>query len=422
MPLSRLERRVLDALDTEAMVAFVSELVSIPSVGGRETPAQERVARWMTENGLEVDVWSLDLESLGRHPAYSAEVERDEGLGVVGVLGREGEGRDLILNGHVDVVPPGDPEIWSFPPWSGRVADGRIHGRGALDMKGGLASGLFAARAVRDAGVELKGRLIVESVIGEEDGGVGTLATILRGYRAHGAVIMEPTGLAICPAQAGCLNFRITVRGRSAHGAVRDQGVSALEKLQPVLRSLLALEAERNHTCSDPLFRDYEIPFPLSVGTVRGGDWASTVPEKVVVEGRYGTRPDEDPDAARRAMGAALEEVRGEDAWLREHPPELEWWGGTFHPARVPEGDPLVEELRGAFADSVGRESHLAGVTFGSDMRLLVREGRTPTVLFGPGSVRDAHGTDESVVTGELVETARTLAVMAMRYCGIEDD
>jgi acetylornithine deacetylase len=422
MPLSSLERRVLEHLDLPHMLRFLSELVSIPSVGGAETPAQERVARWMKEEGLEVDVWPLDLPTLKAHPAYSAEVEREEGLGVVGVLGEDRGGRSLILNGHVDVVPPGDLNDWDLSPWSGRIRDGRLHGRGALDMKGGLACGLYAARAIRDAGVRLKGPLILESVVGEEDGGVGTLAAILRGYRARGAVIMEPTGLSICPAQAGCLNFRLSVRGRAAHGAIRDMGVSALEKFRPVFDALLALETKRNHTCEDPLFQGYRTPFSLSVGTIRGGEWASTVPDRVTVEGRYGTRPEEDPAAARKELEAAVEEASRNDPWLREHPPELEWWGGTFLPARVPHDHPVVRSLQGAFRDAVGPEAALQGVTYGSDMRLLVREAETPTVLFGPGHVRDAHGVNESVTVVELESTLRSLTLMALRFCGTEDD
>ena len=258
-----------------------------------------------------MDVWELDFPLLEAHPAFSAEIERTEGLGVVGTMGEDRGGRSLILNGHVDVVPPGDESQWSFSPWEGRVEAGRVLGRGALDMKGGLMCALFAAKAIQDAGVRLKGRVHLEAVIGEEDGGVGTLATILRGYRADGAVIMEPTGLAICPSQAGALNFRITVRGKAAHGCVRTEGVSALEKLWPVHKELLALEARRNHNCLDPLFRGYQIPFPLSIGKMWGGDWPSSVLDWVCVEGRYGLAPDEDVSEAQEAVQRSPEACGG---------------------------------------------------------------------------------------------------------------
>ena len=422
MTLGRLEKRVLDHLDFSGMLEFLCSLVGVPSVGGSETAAQLRVAEWMRESGIEVDLWNLDMEELKEHPAFSAEIERDEGVGVVGILGEDRGGRDLILNGHVDVVPPGDPESWSFPPFVGRIENGEVLGRGALDMKGGLAAGLFAAKAIKDSGVRLKGRLILQSVIGEEDGGVGTLGAILRGYRGDGAIIMEPTGLSICPSQAGALNFRITVRGRAAHGCVRAEGVSALEKFHVVHNELMALETRRNHNCLDPLFRDYRVPFPLSIGRIEGGDWASSVPEWVRVEGRFGLAPDEDAGVAREEFQEALARIGGHDSWLRDNPPELEWWGGCFLPAQVSPEDPLVLELQNTVGDLGADEPLLKGVTFGSDMRLLVREAATPTVLFGPGDIRKAHAPDESIGVEDLKMTARTLALTALRFCGYEDD
>lgn len=422
MTFNQLESRVLDQLDFPGMLSFLSEMVRIPSIGGAEAPAQLRVAEWMKGAGIDVDLWQLDMETLAAHPAHSAEVSRAEGLGVVGVLGQERGGRTLILNGHVDVVPPGDDEGWSFPPWCGKVEGGRVFGRGALDMKGGLVAALYAAKAIHDSGIRLKGRLLLQSVIGEEDGGIGTLATILRGYRGDGAVIMEPTGLVICPSQAGALNFRITVRGKAAHGCVREEGVSALEKFRVVQDELLALEARRNHYCSDPLFRDYRVPFPLSVGTIEGGDWASSVPDWVRAEGRYGVAPGEEAGVAREAFEQALARAGETDPWFRDHPVELEWWGGSFLPAQVAPDEPIVKELGGALRELRGGEHRLKGVTFGSDMRLLVGVAGIPTVLFGPGDIRNAHAVDEAVSVEELRVTARTLALTALRFCGYEDE
>lgn len=422
MALTALEKRVLDELDMEGMVTLVSELVRIPSLGGEENPAQLRVAEWMRENGLEVDLWELDLEELKGDPSYSAEIERNEGLGVVGSLGRAGTGPSLIFNGHVDVVPPGPLAAWDFSPWDGELEGGTIRGRGSLDMKGGLVAGLFAAKAILDSGVQLSGTLYLQSVIGEEDGGVGTLAAVRRGYRADGAVIMEPTGLSICPAQAGVLNFRLLVSGRSAHGCVRNEGVSALEKFHVVHEALLALEARRNHTCSDPLFRKYPLPLPLSVGTIEGGDWASSVPDWIRAEGRYGVAPEEGLESARKEFENVLAGLGDLDPWFTEHPAQVEWWGGRFESARVDSEGPVVKELQAALRDLGIEEPPLEGVPFGSDMRLLVHEGQTQTVLFGPGNIRQAHAANERVAVEELELTARTLALMALRFCGFEDE
>ena len=413
------ERRVVEAVDPDALVADARRLVRIPSWHGRETPAQVAMAELMERAGLEVDLWEIDLEALAAHPAHSAEIRRTRALGLVGTLPGRGGGRSLILNGHVDVVPPGDEVLWRHPPFEGMVEDGRLYGRGALDMKGALAAGLHALAALRAAGVTLKGAVHLQSVVGEEDGGSGTLATILRGYRADGAVVLEPTGLAVAPAQAGVLNFRVRVRGLAAHGAVREEGVSALEKLMPVYAALRALEEERNRRLGgDPLFAGHRLPFPICVGTVHGGDWASSVPDHVTVEGRMGLAPDEEPEDARRDMADALASVARGDAWLAEHPPELTWWGGRFLGARTPEDHPLVGALLGAGRHVLGREPALEGMTYGADLGLLVRVGGIPGVLFGPGDIRRAHRPDEHVDVDELVATARTLAVAAIRFCG----
>jgi acetylornithine deacetylase len=415
------ERRVLEAVDTEGLLRTLGELIAIPSLSGQETPAQQYVAAWMAHCGLAVDVWNLDFAMLALHPAYGVEVEREEGLGVAGTLGEDRGGRSLILNGHVDVVPAGDEANWHFPPWQATVADGRVYGRGAVDMKGGLCCALFAAKALCDAGVHLRGPLIVQSVIGEEDGGVGTLAAIQRGYRADGAVVVEPTELIVAPAQAGALNFRVTVPGRAAHGAIREEGVSAVEKFIPLYQALMALERDRNRNVQSPLYTRYERPFGLCVGIVRAGTWASSVPESLTFEGRYGVAVGEDVEEARHRLEETVARHAQADPWLREHPPRVKWWGGQFAPASIPAGHPLVQALCGALGDASGTPARVEGMTYGADMRLLVNEGGTPALLFGPGDVRRAHRPDEYVPVNSLITATRTLALLALRFCGYEE-
>ena len=418
-----IEQRILDAIDIEGMLAYLCELIAIPSLGGQETAVQESVAAKMKQIGLDVDVWELDFDQLRQHPAFGIEIEREHALGVVGVMGGAGgdEGRSLILNGHVDVVPAGDEANWRYPPWQGTSADGRIYGRGAVDMKGGLCCALFAAKALHDAGVRLKGRLIVESVIGEEDGGVGTLATILRGYRADGAVVVEPTELQIVPAQAGALNFRVTVPGHSAHGCMREEGVSAIEKFIPIYQAVMALEKDRNSKSSDPLLARYTLPYPICIGTLQAGHWASTVAESLTFEGRYGVALEENLAEARHALEDAVAKAAQADPWLREHPPQVEWWGGQFAPARTAVDHPIVTTTSKAFEDASGTHSRLEGVTYGADMRLLVNQGGTPTILFGPGDVRNSHRPDEFVPITDLITTVRTLVLTILRFCAFEE-
>jgi acetylornithine deacetylase len=415
-----LEQRVLNAIDIDGLIAYLSELVAIRSLGGQETAAQEHVAAQMERCGLAVDVWNLDFDQLRQHPAFSEEIERDDGHGVVGVMGEKNGGPDLIFNGHVDVVPAGDESNWRYPPWQATLDDGNVYGRGALDVKGGLSCALFAAKALRDAGVRLKGQLMIESVIGEEDGGVGTLAAIMRGYEADGAVVIEPTELVVAPAQAGALNFRVTVPGHAAHGAMREEGVSAIDKFIPIYQAIMALEQTRNQQAQDPLFSHLRLPYAICVGTVRGGDWASTVAESLSFEGRYGVAVGEDIPAARRMLEQTVAQAARADPWLRDHPPQVEWWGGQFQPASIPVDHPIVETVCSAFSDVSGVAARVAGMNYGADMRLLVNDGNTPAVLFGPGDVRNAHQPNEYVPVAELTTTVRTLALTALRFCGYQ--
>ncbi len=443
------ERVALEALDLDGLVAFLRELIAIPSLDGDESPAQRRVAAWLRDAGLESDVWTIDLDELARHPDWCHEVDREEALGVVGWCGEEaagraaggsGTGRDLLLNGHIDVVPVGDEAAWTTPPWDPAVRDGRVYGRGAVDMKGGLVCALFALKAVRDAGVRLRGRLSVASVVGEEDGGTGTLATILRGHTADGAVVVEPTRLRVVTAQAGSLMFRLVVHGLSAHGCVREEGVSAVEKFVPLFAALRRLEAERcgleagaiesspdsEHAAvagdpRTPRFAGYRLPWPIEVGTVRAGDWASSVPGTLVAEGRYGVAVGEEVSAARRAFEEAIARAASADPWLAAHPPEVEWWGGRFDPAATDPADPIVTAVAEAATAVTGSGPPVEGVTYGADMSLLVNVGRIPTVLFGPGDVRVAHMLDEHVPLDDLRAAARTLILTALRFCGVRE-
>jgi acetylornithine deacetylase len=438
--LSAAERRALRALDLDGLVAFLRELIAVPSLDGAESPAQRRVAAWMEGAGLATDVWPLDFDELSRHPDWCHEVDRDEALGVVGWHGEKAAGRaaagsdagrDLMLNGHIDVVPVGDEAAWTTPPWDPAVRGGRVYGRGAVDMKGGLVCALFAAKAIHDAGVRLRGRLSVASVVGEEDGGTGTLASILRGHRADGAVVVEPTGLRVITAQAGSLMFRLTVPGRSAHGCVREEGVNALEKFLPLFDALRHLEAERCGVAAgaadvagdphSPLFARYRLPWPIEVGTLRAGDWASSVPDKLVAEGRLGVAISEEPAAARRAFEEAIARAAADDPWLAAHPPTVEWWGGRFDSAVTDPSGPLVTAVVDAATAVTGQAPPIEGVTYGADMRLLVNVGGIPTVLFGPGDVRVAHMPDENVSIDQLRTAAETLVLTALGFCGAEE-
>ena len=345
MPLLPVERAVRDAIDEHELVETLRALVRIPSVTGHERAAQEWLAGRMRESGLDVDFWPIDLQAVRADPSYPGEeADRDEAYGLTGAFGAtHGHGPRLILNGHIDVVPPGDRESWHVDPWSAELRDGCVFGRGACDMKGGLAAAYAAIRAVQRAGVRLHGSVELQSVVGEEEGGIGTLATLRRGHTGDAAVVVEPTELSIIPAQAGALGFSLRVPGRAAHACERLAGVSAIEKFWPLFSALERLERQRNSGVDHPLLRLQALPYPLSIGILRAGSWLSTVPDDLEAIGRYGVAIGEDLASARQELEEAVCAAAREDDWLTDHPPRVSWVGGRFAPAETAQSHPFVE-------------------------------------------------------------------------------
>jgi acetylornithine deacetylase len=244
---------------------------------------------------------------------------------------------------------------------------------------------------------------------------------VLKGHTADAAVIMEPTELKMGPAHSGALAFSVRVPGKSAHACVREEGVSAIEKFIPLFKGLRALESQRNEPIDDPLYARYRIPYPINIGTVRGGAWPGSVPESLEFQGRVGVVVVERVEDARRNVEEAIARAADADPWMREHRPVVDWSGYQFEPASIPVNHPLVEAVKEAFWEATGKAAQLEGMTYASDMRHLVNTGRTPTLLFGPGDVRNAHGPDEHVEIEELVAAARALTLTALRFCGREE-
>lgn len=418
--LTRAEERVLGAIDEHALVRELIDLIRVPSVTGTdaESDLQHRAAGQLTELGFSVDAWKLDLSALEAHPDFpGTEAPRVEGYGVVGTLGGDGMPA-LVLQSHVDVVPTGDLDKWvDRDPFSGDVRDGVVHGRGACDMKAGAAANLAVARALVASGATLERPFGMHSVVSEEDGGLGAFATMLRGHRAEVAVLTEPTSERIIVANAGALTFELRVPGRAAHGSTRLEGHSAFDAFLPVYRALLDLERERNAHL-DPLFGDNPLPYPLSIGTVRTGDWASSVPDLLVAEGRLGVRLGEQPAAARETFERVVAEACRADAWLRDNPVVVTWPGGQFASGSIAAGHPLIGEMGLAIRDAEGRDATLGAAPYGSDLRLYAGLGGIPTLHYGPGDVRFAHAPREQVAIDELLRSTRSLALLAARRCG----
>jgi acetylornithine deacetylase len=403
-------------------VNLLQELVRIPSVTGKEGAVGEVVGRAFSERGLDVDTWEATREETEPYRDHVGEQSSYEDRpNVAGVRSGTAEGRSILLNAHTDTVDPGDPTAWKGDPLSGNLEGDLLYGRGSCDMKGGLVTHLVALDALSDLGLGLRGDVTVAATVGEENGGLGALSTVLRGYSADAAIITEPTRLALVPAQGGSLVFRLKIPGRSAHAAVRDEGVSALEKFVPIFENLRELEQERNGVLSHPLYEGVRNKVPINIGVVRAGNWASTVPESLIAEGRVGLIPGEEVDPFKDLFSERIAAIAERDPWLREHPPQLEWFGGQFAPAEVDQDAPICAAVKKAHKRVTGEAPAVEGVPYGADMRLFIHFGGIPCVMYGAGDVNVAHAPDEHISITELLTATSTVACLLAGWCGVAD-
>lgn len=395
--------RDLSRVLRDRLVTDLHDLLAIPSVGGtaHEAEAQSWVAGRLRDLGLPVRSWQADPAHLTSLPgAPGSEVLRHSLTGVVASLpesaaARGADAGSVLLLGHTDVVPAAD---WpgAFRP---RVGDTTATGRGAADMKGGVAGMIHVARVLIAAGVTPRRALRIATVSAEEDGGLGAF-DLLHHVQAETCLIPEPTSGEIVVANAGALGFRITLHGRSAHAARRWEGIDGVELVAAVQHALRRLEAQ-DAAGADPLLRRWPVPHPTSIGTIAGGDWASTVMATVTLTGRYGVPLDLPVDQARARFEAAVADAVAGVA--HDARAEVAWEGGQFVPARLDPRHPLVGTLSSAHRLVTGTAPAVTGATYGTDLRLVLGAG-IPAVCYGPGDAEQAHSVGEQVSVDAILQ------------------
>ena len=402
----------LDALDAAAIARDVGRLVRQRSVTGHERGAAMLLVELAHELGLRATLDVHDLDALRAHPGHPGEeAPRTELVGATVTLpGSDPQAPRLCLNGHIDVVPEGTGS-WARDPWEGAVDAGCVHGRGSVDMKGGVVAALHALGALHAGGTRLPGDVVLQAVPSEEDGGLGTFAALERDASFAACLIPEPTELQIVCATGGALTFTGVVRGRSAHAAQRLEGVSAIDRYVPIHAALHAHERAVNARPRHPLLADAGLPYPLLVGLLQAGRWSSQVPDELTFEGRLGVPVGESLEAARAGLERAVA-AASDDAGP---PVQIRWSGGQFGSGETDPGDPWVAIVRDAAGAELGAPPPLVGVGYGADLRLY-RDRGIPCVLFGPSGIRLAHAVDERVSIGELLTVARVVVRSAVTF------
>lgn len=401
----------------EEAVKALQKLVSFPTTSGNEKEAQIYYASLLEKLSMEVDIYEPDIEEIKNN--FDIRTERVGFKGspnVTGVLKGKGDGKSLMLCGHIDVVPAGIG--WKHDPWSGEVSDGKVYGRGATDMKAGNIANVMALKAIVQNNIQLKGDVIINSLVEEEKGSLGALGSILRGYKADGAIVPEPTGGVIHTATIGATWFRIKVEGRAAHASASYTGVNAIEKCIPIIQGIRKLEEKRTNEIKHPLYEHIPIPYCINIGRIEGGNWPSTVPQSAIIEGRFGFSPTEKLDDVIDMLKNVIGEVSIEDEWLKEHVPEVELFGTSWYGAEVDKDFPLVKVIQSNGKLVYGEELKILGAAFCTDGAMFTRFGNTPSITFGPGNIQLAHENDEYVEIEELIEATKIIAASILDWCG----
>jgi acetylornithine deacetylase len=286
-------------------------------------------------------------------------------------------------------------------------------------MKAGIAAYLLAVESVRAAGVQLRGDLILESVIEEECTGNGTLACGVRGLRADAAIITEPHRLEACLSTMAVVWFRVRTSGQASHVLAADQAVNAIEKLQVIIVALRQMEVEMNADIRHPLYRDFPHPVNLNIGVIRGGDWPSTVPSACEMECRLSGEPGVSVAALHSRIRETVVAAAQADPWLREHPPIVEFFGLRAEASITDPGSAPMKVLQDCHRSILGQPLVFRASTATTDQRIFLNEWRIPATSYGP-TAEKTHAEDERVLIPSIAQVAKVLALFILRWCGID--
>lgn len=391
---------------------ILCRLIGFRSTPGAEEGVQKFLCDLLSRSGFPVRRSPVE-ESLASDPDYTpvpGHVPYAGRPNLLVTLAGAGGGRSAIVNTHTDVVPAPDALF------EARTGNGRVYGRGACDAKGQVVTLLLALLALRERGIALEGDVEAQFVIEEEAGGNGSLAAIVGGRRADVAVVLEPTGLGVRPANRGAVWFKLDVAGRSIHMGRYSEGVSAFDEALGLIAILKEYEASlREASKGTPGFPDDPSPVVVNIGQVRAGDWPSTLPGACTVEGGIAFLPNRTVQDIESEVRALIEAKA--TPWAREHA-RFALVGLRNEAFSTPTGHPAVTAFAEAAAAVLGPRP-LEEWNASCDARLFSGRGGMPTIVFGAGDLRHAHAADEQIEMGGILSAAEVIARFLAGWCGI---
>lgn len=405
-------------------VSFLQTLGKFPSTLGNEKEIQQFMANTFREMNLETEEFVPDKEEMKNHPGYSpVDWDYENRSVIVGKLHSKGEktGKSLILQGHIDVVSAEPLFLWNFDPWGSEIINGRMYGRGILDMKSGIAAMVYALKAIQDANIQLGADIILKSVIEEECTGNGALATLQKGYIADGCIIPEPFDQKALFAQVGVIWMQVTVNGSGAHVGSANVAVNAIEKSVKVINALKEYEKKINEEPRHPAFKNESHPLNVNVGRIKGGDWASNVPPICEFEVRIGFYPGKDPNEVKSELINYLTDYLSSDSWFSKNPPKYTFNGFHAHGAEFDLESELFHVLKEAHKETTNEKWECVSSTATTDARFYELFYNIPVTCYGPTG-ENVHTANEWVDLQSVKETTKTLASFILKWCGIKNN
>lgn len=419
--MNKIEGKITDSIDNFAddILDFTSRLVAEPSILGDEASALEVMEAELSKLSFDPVQVPIDPVKLAQHPGFAPVPWSYEGRYNVAArreASAEG-GRSVIFNGHLDVVSPEPVKLWDRDPYEPVEQDGWLYGRGAGDMKSGVAAMTYAVHALEKAGFGFKAPVTIEAVIEEECGGNGALACVAAGHDAEAVLIPEPIGLAILTAQLGVMWFKVSLTGVPRHVYEAQAWVNAIEKCIPLIAALRNLEAEMNQE-THPVYQDIAHPINLNIGVIQGGDWPSTVPAAAEFHCRLSFFPRATFDQTRQRIIDTIDRATQQDPWLAENQPKVDFYGFRSQGHVAERNQPAFNTLNDCHREMFERDAENSISTATTDVRAYHHYATAQATCYGP-EAENIHAANERVKIDSVIDTAKVYALFLARWCGL---
>ncbi len=410
----------------DLMIAFLQDLVRIPSPEGGGHEVQEFVAKYLKEEleADELDVFKPDIDKLQDHPGYTPVFCEHGGTPpedkpvVMATFKGKGQGKSLMFIGHMEAATPSwEPAMmkhWKHDPWEAAIEGDIMFGKSVSNMKSGNAAGMMALKAVKDAGIPLKGDVMISTNIDEDIGCQGTVEAIRRGYRADAAICPEPTQMALGIGSPGCQHFRVKVCGKPTYGG----GISAIDNAVKVYHAIKELSDHRMETRIQSFVEENPqiqlgYPVTITVGMFNAGVWPCTTPYETVLEGSIRHTPNETIEDVRSQLEDQIKRCADQDLFMRDNPPEVEFWEYWVDHLEDPQEE-IVKTMEETYQEVLGKKPALT-LSVG-DAAPLSRFAGIPSVYLGPKAA-DVDTTEEQISVKSYIDLIKVFANTILDWC-----